>query len=389
MSKKRNLSFWISYSDLTTGLMIVFLLIMVTMVLLLKQQSIKQKESVRKIVQDAKTSIVTRAELAKELKKAVQNINEHELIKKEKYKIEVDEVTAELTLPEDFIRFESDKSSLNSRSIQNLNIFLPEYLCALHRFENNAEKKYSKIRNVFINGFADTEGDTLWNSPLSTNRAREVVSFAMQMLRCEINKNDEEGIYFSHRTKSNLLNQKMQIYSCDVFFQTQKDIFPANCVAHTSSILNDIELKLKGIGYGDSEHCKKLIRNGQGNNCRENSFAEPNERKVTFSVDIMGDDMTDLVAHLVELGGIVELKKEELEGLMDINENILQRCLQDEISYDGCLSTFIGFANNECKEGRKQSSGCIILKDKLLQNDELKYEFCGKLKENSFFCGGE
>ena len=101
----RKQGFWISYSDLTTGLMIVFLLIMVTVVLVLKQQSMDQKESVKEIVEDTKSSIVTRSELAKELKKAVENIN---VALNGPYKIHVDDVTAELTLPEEFIRFDSN-----------------------------------------------------------------------------------------------------------------------------------------------------------------------------------------------------------------------------------------------------------------------------------------
>ena len=48
--KKRESSFWVSYSDLSTGLMIVFLIVMVLMIAVEQNKSTAQQESVKQIV---------------------------------------------------------------------------------------------------------------------------------------------------------------------------------------------------------------------------------------------------------------------------------------------------------------------------------------------------
>ena len=349
--------------------MIVFLLIMVTMVLLLKQQSIDQKESVKEIVEDTKSSIVTRADLAKELKKAVSNINK---ALDGQYSILVDDVTAELTLPEEFIRFESNSSSLNQKSIENLNIFLPEYLCALHRFQSQAGKEYNEISNVFINGFADTEGDPIWNAPLSTNRSREVVNFTMQMLRCNI----EGTSTYTRQTIQNLLRQDMKKYSCSVF-EAQQSQDVEQCIVDFPTILKDVEMKLKGVGYGDSAHCKELLKTTEKMTCRDFSVSQATERKVTFSVDIVGDDMTDLVSYLVELGEIVGLDEDSLIELKEINSSIRRECLINPDQYDGCISNLQTYAESKCSFASNNNDAvCNTILKHIEKSSHFQRNFC-------------
>ena len=378
----RKQGFWISYSDLTTGLMIVFLLIMVTVVLVLKQQSMDQKESVKEIVEDTKSSIVTRSDLAKELKKAVENIN---VALNGQYKIHVDDVTAELTLPEEFIRFDSNSSRLDQTSVQNLNIFLPEYLCALHRFQQQDGKEYNEISNVFINGFADTEGDPIWNAPLSTNRSREVVNFTMQMLRCQI----ENASRYTPQTVSNLIGQNMQKYSCRTFEAPKSDDVEA-CVASYSEVLRDVELKLKGVGYGDSAHCKVQMKESGVSSCREVNVPDATQRKVTFSVDIVGDDMTDLVSYLVDLGELVGLEESALMELKEINKSIRTECLNNPEQYDGCTSNLLSFAKTHCSSLGPGSKGvCGQVYEQMLVRPDLKREYCQGIKTVPMWCTKE
>lgn len=378
MSKNKQ-GFWISYSDLVTGLMVVFLLIMVTMVLLIKQQSIEQKQNVKEIVEDTKSSIVTRADLAKELKKAVDNIN---TALGGQYAIIVDDVTAELTLPEEFIRFESNSSVLNQKSIDNLNIFLPEYLCALYRFGHTNGKQYNDISNIFINGFADTEGDPIWNAPLSTNRAREVVNFTMQMLRCQI----PNVAGYSSYTVQNLQDQKMGVYLCSIFETTQSnDVL--ECMPKYQEILTDMELKLKGVGYGDSVHCEELMKTNQSNSCRDFNIANALERKVTFSVDIIGDDMTDLVSYLVELGEIVGLDEIALRELKEINGSIRRECLVNPDKYDGCISNLIAYAKAHCVVTKiDDETVCSSILSHMMRSESFKHRFCTTWVEGNTLC---
>ena len=381
MSKKSH-GFWISYSDLTTGLMVVFLLIMVTMVLFLKHQSSLQKQSVREIVEDTKSSVVTRAELAQELKKAVANINK---ALDGKYTISVDDVTAELTLPEEFIRFDSNRSTLNPTSITNLNVFLPEYLCALHRFQNTSGKQYNQISNVYINGFADTQGDPIWNAPLSANRAREVVNFTQQMLRCQI----EDDVSYSTYTRKILVDQGMEMYDCSTFAADKSEDVQV-CEASYPTILQDVELKLKGVGYGESDHCKKLLKHDSSGNCRIFNQEEASERRVTFSVDIVGDDMTDLVSHLISLGAIVGLEEKSIEELKYIHSSILQKCLTDVDVYDGCYSNLLYYAQKECEFTEKESNEtCNSIYTHISSETDFRKRFCSSWSKPLSICTQE
>ena len=153
------------------------------------------------------------------------------------------------------------------------------------------------------------------------------------MLRCQI----ENASRYTPQTVSNLIGQNMQKYSCRTF-EAPKSADVEACVASYAEVLRDVELKLKGVGYGDSAHCKVQMKESGVSSCREVNVPDATQRKVTFSVDIVGDDMTDLVSYLVDLGELVGLEESALMELKEINKSIRTECLNNPEQYDGCNS---------------------------------------------------
>lgn len=144
--------FWISFSDLMTALMSLFLVVM-SVTLLSVTKKIDQEEQ-RKIQRESEISSLM-AEIRMNSKKWPQ--------------IKIDESTYRIDLGE-VIRFESGRSGINQDGKQFLREYVP---VLLEVYDTNLGKRW--IRRIVVEGFTDQDGTYLYNLKLSLDRSRMVV----------------------------------------------------------------------------------------------------------------------------------------------------------------------------------------------------------------------
>jgi outer membrane protein OmpA-like peptidoglycan-associated protein len=161
MSNKDN--FWISYTDLMTLLMIVFLLISLSYMALVE----KEKEKEQLILSEYQN---TKKQLYDEL-----SANFDKDMKKWKIELNKD-LSIQFTNPE--VLFPSGKSELTNEFKAILTEFLPKYIKII------TQKKYREsISEIRIEGHTDdvqigiTEDSYIDNIQLSQDRARNVLAF--------------------------------------------------------------------------------------------------------------------------------------------------------------------------------------------------------------------
>ncbi|PUE40274.1 OmpA family protein [Limnohabitans sp. Bal53] len=143
--------FWISFSDLMSALMTLFLVVMaVTLV--------------------AVTKNVTAEEEAKILREgAIRNVMEKIKKASSEKKVEVNESTYQINLGE-IVRFESGKYEIQPDAAKFLRDYIPVLLNAKATPEG---EKW--MRRVVVEGFTDQDGTYLYNLGLSLDRSQSVV----------------------------------------------------------------------------------------------------------------------------------------------------------------------------------------------------------------------
>lgn len=144
--------FWISFSDLMTALMALFLVVM-SVTLLAVTKKVDQEEQ-RKIQREQDISA-----LMKQIRQDSSKWNE----------VKVDESTYRIDLGE-IVRFDSGKSKITEAGQQFLRGYVPTLLNAY-----NTELGRRWIRRIVVEGFTDQDGTYLYNLQLSLERSRQVV----------------------------------------------------------------------------------------------------------------------------------------------------------------------------------------------------------------------
>lgn len=176
MSNKDN--FWISYTDLMTLLMIVFLLISLSYMALVNDQQEKE-QLILSEYQNTKKQLYD--ELSANFDKDMK-----------KWKIELNkDLSIQFTNPE--VLFPSGKSELTNEFKEILTEFLPKYIKII------TQKKYRKsISEIRIEGHTDdvpigvTDDSYIDNIQLSQDRARNVLAFLRSLpVYKRLNKSDE------------------------------------------------------------------------------------------------------------------------------------------------------------------------------------------------------
>lgn len=144
--------FWISFSDLMTALMSLFLLVMcVTLLAVTKNQNVEEQ---RKIQREKDIS-----SLMAKIKESSRKWSE----------IKVNESTQRIDLG-DIVHFDSGKSVIS----ENGQIFLRSYIpIILDIYRSEVGKKW--IRRIVVEGFTDQDGTYLYNLNLSLERSKRVV----------------------------------------------------------------------------------------------------------------------------------------------------------------------------------------------------------------------
>jgi outer membrane protein OmpA-like peptidoglycan-associated protein len=143
--------FWISFSDLMSALMTLFLVVMaVTLVAVTKNVTAEEEA---KILREGAISNVMA-----QIKKASSAKN-----------VEVNEFTYQIDLGE-IVRFESGKHAIQMDAAKFLRDYIPVLLSA--KATPDGEKW---MRRVVVEGFTDQDGTYLYNLGLSLDRSRSVV----------------------------------------------------------------------------------------------------------------------------------------------------------------------------------------------------------------------
>ena len=144
--------FWISFSDLMSALMMLFLVVMaVTLIAVTKNITAEEK---RKIQRDS------------DIKELMSRINEKSRIFQE---VRVDDTTYRINL-KDKVRFDSGRAVIRPDDARFLREYVPILLDA-----QNSDIGQQWIRRIVVEGFTDQDGAYLYNLGLSLDRSKQVV----------------------------------------------------------------------------------------------------------------------------------------------------------------------------------------------------------------------
>jgi outer membrane protein OmpA-like peptidoglycan-associated protein len=144
--------FWISFSDLMSALMVLFLLVMAVTLI-----------SVTKDVTSAEQRKIQRE---KDIKELMSTIREES---RDFPEVKVNESTYRIDLG-DIVRFDSGRSDIQSNGARFLRRYVPVLLKA-----QASDLGHKWIRRIVVEGFTDQDGTYLYNLGLSLDRSRRVV----------------------------------------------------------------------------------------------------------------------------------------------------------------------------------------------------------------------
>lgn len=160
--EEEDASFWVSFSDVATALLMAFLLIVV----LLMQQQQKESEKNRTQNEKIKGQIEPYVNIRKGL---IEELGRE--LKKKSLGVEVDRNTGEVKLPVKIL-FDVDKAELKDEGKAWLREFMPQYFGVLLN-----EKYKDSVSKIEIAGHADSSGTYEYNMRLTYDRANSVWGF--------------------------------------------------------------------------------------------------------------------------------------------------------------------------------------------------------------------
>ena len=307
-------SFWVSYSDLATGLMIVFMVVMLIMVIMQKQTGEVQTDRVQDVVRKIEVILGQKSKLSDSINKGFAN----------DASITADPVTAQLSIDESLLQFSENRARIKTKGRQFLKSFGPRYICTLFAHEKRQCEQRSSdcrrldpdapggVRRIFVQGHADMKGKFANNHQLSAERAETVVQTLLKDLRCV-----SDG-------------------KCSTIF----DDLDEECQKNPSAMLGYAEERLWAVGAGETLHCTNALNTLESPRAVERCDAlirtDPQFRKVNFSLEITGDDMTGLLADVVALRDAVGSKTEDDAPIDELSKIVAAKCWQDPFSYHGC-----------------------------------------------------
>jgi outer membrane protein OmpA-like peptidoglycan-associated protein len=144
--------FWISFSDLMSALMVLFLLVMAVTLI--------------SVTEDVTTVTQRKIQREKDIKELMSTISEQS---RDFPEIKVNESTYRIDLG-DVVRFDSGRSDIGATGARFLRRYVPVLLKAQ---ASDLGQKW--IRRIVVEGFTDQDGTYLYNLGLSLDRSRRVV----------------------------------------------------------------------------------------------------------------------------------------------------------------------------------------------------------------------
>ncbi len=189
MNNQQEEAFWISYSDLAVGVLMIFVLI-TTVLLMDTERRIKQADEAQVAAElaneEAEQARLQAENFREELKsqrvqvEALMGVRQSliaELSKeftKEGQQVQIDPNTGALVLPSDII-FGQNESKLSVNGRNWLNNFVPKYLGVLL-----SQRFAPYVSRIEVEGHASSEGEEFNNLRLSQNRALEVTQYILE-----------------------------------------------------------------------------------------------------------------------------------------------------------------------------------------------------------------
>ena len=163
--------FWISYSDLMTACMTLFLVVMAVEIVSLEKQYGTQEAKVRnELIQTCYEELNTEA------KKSFPIIN-LEYAKSESISIDLGAI----------VNFVKRDFRISSEGVDFLRTYVPS---VVHSLKSPACSKY--IRRIIVEGYTDTDGNYLPNLSLSQRRSAEVVCSLSNEIKSSIQMSSED-----------------------------------------------------------------------------------------------------------------------------------------------------------------------------------------------------
>lgn len=188
-SEEEETSYWLSYSDMMAGLLLVFVLIITFTMLQAKTQyeekqaELEAKEALlgeqKEIMQQQQEQldkvIGVKSDLIEALKTEFEGTE---------LKVSVDEKTGAIAFDSNVL-FDYNKDNIKQQGIDFLSEFLPHYFSVLL---NPEFRGY--VSEVIIEGHTDTNGSYLYNLDLSQKRALSVAAFCLSDSNTFISNDD-------------------------------------------------------------------------------------------------------------------------------------------------------------------------------------------------------
>lgn len=173
--------YWISMSDMMTGLMIIFLFISVAYMIQLQQEQKEKNQIINEYIN-------IKNELLNELKKEFESD-----FSKEIWDATIDSDLS-IKFNNEYVLFDYNKSELKEEFKKILDNFFPRYFNILLK-----DRYKSKILEVRIEGHTDSSGDYIYNLMLSNNRAAKVLEYffiSQNSIFNKLNKDDQNLVKF-------------------------------------------------------------------------------------------------------------------------------------------------------------------------------------------------
>lgn len=367
-------NFWISYSDLATGLMIIFMVVMLLFIVISKineEQAQVEKENLIEQQEEYKRKVQTKQEILNEITRKLQVIlgtkpdfaeSIQEALREaqdERLKqLQLDAVTAQLEIQDDVLNFEINSHVLKPEGQSFLREFTPNYICALwlhesapQRGEMNEKTAYrldpertGAVRRILVTGSADLKGSYKRNHELSAERAEAVVQFMAAQLQCLASPEECTD------------------------FRFQGSAYPPTspCADKGEAVWRYARERLWAVGAGDTQHCASSLARSDAESCEaipDEARSEQRFRRVSFELEVTGDDMTGFLLHVLQLmktllddpsGGVNSTVQEDLPAeVMLLSETarlVSQKCWTAPDAYHGCkdfIHHCLGAGRNE------------------------------------------
>lgn len=161
--------FWISYADLMTALMVLFLVVMSVSLLVITRELLEQQKELMLAKQMMDALKAKREERQKAVDQVLSHLDTATQNPAFKGKVQIGRDRRVVDFG-DAARFNSGDYHLSSEGSHMLREFIPHVLTAV---EGGNGKAW--FRRVVVEGFTDTDGSYLYNLDLSLKRAQSVV----------------------------------------------------------------------------------------------------------------------------------------------------------------------------------------------------------------------